>query len=163
MISKKVLFTKKILYLIFGIFLILLIFNIKSHERRKMSKIETKFSQEKLNIKINNSQFEVEIARTEFERQIGLSGKSEINESEGMVFMFDRPDRACFWMKDMKFNLDILWFDTDQKLIFIQKNLSPESYPNSYCPPKNAQFVVELLPGKVDPKLGDRLEIQKQK
>ncbi len=106
--------------------------------------------------------FTLETADSPESRQTGLSGRTKLSNYDGMIFVFTTPDKACFWMKDTNFNLDIFWFDADQKLIYQQQNLSPATYPQNFCPSSNATYVVEINPGLVGLKLGDKLTLQKQ-
>lgn len=55
----------------------------------------------------------VEIRDTDKERQQGLSGRNKLGENEGMLFVFDKPGRYGFWMKEMKFPLDFVWILSD--------------------------------------------------
>ena len=43
---------------------------------------------------------------------LGLSNKSSIKENEGMLFVLNRSSRRGFWMKDMKFTIDVIWLET---------------------------------------------------
>lgn len=106
--------------------------------------------------------FKLDVADTPALRERGLSGRTSLADREGMLFKLQEPDKQCFWMKDMKVNLDILWFDADKKLIYQQQNVAPGSYPQRYCPPSPALYVVEIKPGIVQLKLGDPLVLQKQ-
>ena len=40
-------------------------------------------------IEINGKEYNVEIAKTEEEKEVGLQGKEELKENEGMLFSFD--------------------------------------------------------------------------
>jgi uncharacterized membrane protein (UPF0127 family) len=51
----------------------------------------------------------VAVADNPATRERGLSGKDGLAADEGMLFIFDEPNRHAFWMKDMKFAIDILW------------------------------------------------------
>lgn len=75
---------------------------------------------------INGRTFKLTIADSQRKREIGLSQKSSLPEGEGMLFVFDREDYHVFWMRDMKFPIDI---------IFIKKNRIVTLYPNVQ-PPK---------------------------
>lgn len=78
----------------------------------------------------------VEIASTTEEQENGLSGKSKLMEfvkdkkirTEGMLFVFSEPRVLNFWMKDMKFDLDIIWLDENLKIVHITKNAQASSY-----------------------------------
>ncbi len=118
-----------------------------------------------LDIELKGQRFVVEIADTTTLREQGLSNRQNLASDRGMLFIFQQPDKACFWMKDMRFNLDILWFDTQKNLIYQQKNLSPSTYPQTYCPPMPALYVVEVNAGtsaKLGLAPGDVLTFQKQ-
>lgn len=51
----------------------------------------------------------VEVADTDETRRQGLSGRDALTADSGMLFLFARPDRFGFWMKEMKFSIDIIW------------------------------------------------------
>ena len=51
----------------------------------------------------------VEVADTMLAQERGLSGHAPLAADEGMVFLFDRPEKYAFWMKDMTFPIDIIW------------------------------------------------------
>ena len=51
----------------------------------------------------------VEIADTPARTRQGLSGRARLAEGTGMYFPFEAPARRSFWMKDMHFDIDILW------------------------------------------------------
>lgn len=106
--------------------------------------------------------FKLDVADTPESRNQGLSGRANLSDNEGMLFKLESPAIACFWMKDMRFNLDLLWFDSEKKLIYEQKNLSPDSYPKQFCPLTPASYIVEIKPGVVQLKVGDPLVLQKQ-
>ena len=112
--------------------------------------------------RLGERSFKLEIADTQQTRQQGLSGRAELGSEDGMLFVFPAPDNACIWMKDTQFNLDILWFDANKKLIYQQKNLAPSAYPQSFCPPSRATYVVEINPQQLDINIGDELTLQKQ-
>ncbi len=63
----------------------------------------------------------VDVVRTPAERARGLSGRAGLDEHEGMLFLFDQPGLQSFWMKDMRFEIDILWIRGD-KLIGVAAN-----------------------------------------
>ncbi len=92
----------------------------------------------------------LETARTNSALILGLSGRTSMDRARGMLFVFDQPSRQCMWMKDMHFALDMLWLDDQNQIIHIEKNVKPESYPDSYCGPENSKYVVELNTGIAD-------------
>jgi uncharacterized membrane protein (UPF0127 family) len=53
----------------------------------------------------------VSVASNDRTRERGLSGKKGLAADEGMLFLFDHRDTFGFWMKDMRFPIDILWIN----------------------------------------------------
>lgn len=80
-------------------------------------------------------------------RQHGLSNREYLPRHEGMLFIFNEPGEHCFWMKDMKFSIDIIWLDQDKKVVDIKENVAPDTYPNSFCPTSLSKYVVEVNAG----------------
>lgn len=89
----------------------------------------------------------LEIADTPAEREQGLSDRESLSANQGMLFVFDRPAKYCFWMKDTLVPLDIIWLDTDNTVVHIQRNATPDSYPEHFCPKLSAKAVIELPAG----------------
>lgn len=90
----------------------------------------------------------LEIVDDDKSRALGLSGREYLASGSGMLFVFDSPDRQCFWMKDMKFPLDIVWLNSDKQVVYLQENVSPDSYPHNFCSDDLAQYVIELNAGQ---------------
>lgn len=112
-------------------------------------------------VEIAGVTLEVGVARTPAERTTGLSGVASLSEDEGMLFVFEKPDTYDFWMKGMLFPLDIIWLDQDKKVIHIEKNALPESYPKAFGPDQNSAYVLEVVAGFSDKhklKIGDQAE-----
>lgn len=76
----------------------------------------------------------------------GLSGRISMDKTNGMLFVFDEPQSVCLWMKDMKFPLDMIWLDNNKKILKIQPNVTPETYPTSFCA-ENTRYVIETKAG----------------
>ena len=112
-------------------------------------------------IKTLKSDIKVEIADTEKERERGLSFKKNINDGEGMFFIFKEKGNYPFWMKDMNFPIDIIWIGEDLRVVYIEKNAKPESYPESFIPTADSKYVLEIVSGfseKNNLKAGDKVE-----
>jgi uncharacterized protein len=110
--------------------------------------------------RLNGNNFSIEVARTLEQRNRGLSGREQLLPEQGMLFIHEQPGKYCYWMKDMKIAIDILWFDQSRKLIHIEQNASPASYPKNFCPPSDALYVLEIrtgMAGFTRTKLGDEL------
>src|SRR5918992_1579604 len=59
-------------------------------------------------VTIGDASFVVELAVTPQERAQGLSGRPGLAPGTGMLFIFGTEDLYSFWMKDMRFPLDMV-------------------------------------------------------
>ena len=110
---------------------------------------------------ISGHTIRVELARSETEKERGLSGRQELTEGSGMLFMFDAPDRYKFWRKDMLISLDLLWIDKDGMVVDLRRSLSPDTYPAIFEPSVEASYVLEVPNQTIDTlsiKRGDRVD-----
>ena len=67
-----------------------------------------------------------------------------------MLFVFDAPSRYGFWMKDMNFAVDIVWIDERSRVIDVEKEVTPETFPQVFYPDQPVKYVLELPTGAVD-------------
>jgi uncharacterized protein len=77
----------------------------------------------------------------------GLSGRRSLPSDQGMLFTFDKEEKQCLWMKDMYFALDIVWVDAQKKVVGVEHDISPETYPEIFCH-EPAKYVIELSAGE---------------
>lgn len=89
------------------------------------------------------------VADTSSTRQKGLSGQYSLNDKTGMYFVFEEADTHAFWMKDMKFPIDIIWLNESLKIVHIAENVSPDTYPETLKPDEPAKYVLEVAAGYV--------------
>lgn len=111
---------------------------------------------------IGGKTFFIKIADTDEERALGLSGTKNISNREGLLFVFPTDDVYGFWMKDMNFPIDIVWIDKNMKIVHIEKNLSPESYPKVFTPDAESRYVLEISAGQAEQlklKIGDIVKL----
>ena len=90
-----------------------------------------------------------ELVDTDEEQYLGLAGRDSLTEGYGMLFVSKREERTGMWMKGMRFPIDILWFNSDHRLVSVAKNVDPDSYPEVYWPDEPAQYVLEVSAGFV--------------
>ena len=50
-------------------------------------------------------------------------------------------------MKDTRIPLDMFWIDSDKRIVHIEKNVQPSSFPKSYVSSQSAQYVLETNAG----------------
>lgn len=117
--------------------------------------------------KINGKTITLLVADNEVERELGLGGRTSLGENEAMIFVFDKPDAYEFWMKDMKIPLDIIWLDSNYKVVHIAHNVTPETYPDeTFAPEDPALYVLETnanFANKNNLRIGDVVEVSLKK
>jgi len=92
-----------------------------------------------------------EIADSSLKRQQGLMFKRKIADDQGMLFVFSQEDRYVFWMKNMRFPLDIIWISQDKRIVDINTEAQPCSDTcESMFPQEKAKYVLEVNSGLVD-------------
>lgn len=101
-------------------------------------------------ISIEGKPLRVAVADTDALRAQGLSGSSPLAEDEGMLFIFAEDGTYSFWMKDMRYAIDILWIDAEGTVVHIEKNVAPETYPASFTSHSPARYVLEVRAGYAD-------------
>lgn len=101
----------------------------------------------------------LEIANTDLSMMRGLMFREYLAPLGGMIFVFDRPQIATFWMKNTLIPLDILYVAEDGEILTIHQNARPHDLTqlSSYLPVK---YGVELRGGtvaKLGIQTGDRI------
>ncbi len=67
-------------------------------------------------IEIEGKQIRVELAAASADKERGLMGRSSLPPGEGMLFIYDKAEMLCFWMKDTLIPLTVAFFDEKKKL-----------------------------------------------
>lgn len=93
-------------------------------------------------------EYTLEIVASKAAQTKGLGGRENLAQERGMIFVFEKPDKQCFWMKDMQFAIDIIWLDSAKKVTSVVPNVSPDSYPMQYCGDATTKYVIELNAGE---------------
>ena len=89
----------------------------------------------------------IEYATTTEARERGLSGRTDVPDDYGMLFVFSEDDRYGFWMKDMLVPIDIFWLDDKGQVVHIASNVATSTYPNVLYPTASAWYVLETAAG----------------
>jgi uncharacterized membrane protein (UPF0127 family) len=107
-----------------------------------------------IEIKVGEASFNVEIADTPTLRAKGLSGRDYLPTDSGMLFVFPYSAVEKFWMKGMKFPIDIIWIKEDL-VVGMTIGAEPEEGPDYtiYSSPEAIDKVLEINAGLVQ-KLG---------
>ncbi len=96
---------------------------------------------------INGTQLQLEIATMSQERARGLCCRESLAPTAGMLFVYDKPGDYRFWMKDTLIPLDMIWLGANKKVVHIEHNIRPESYPATFGSPVAAQYILETNAG----------------
>jgi len=93
----------------------------------------------------------LEIARTPKEREKGLMFREELDRDKGMLFVFDDEAPRSFWMKNTLIPLDMMFIDSEKKIIKIIENAQPcRNDPcRHYSSEIPAMYVLEMNSGFV--------------
>ncbi|HWQ60242.1 MAG TPA: DUF192 domain-containing protein [Candidatus Fimivivens sp.] len=110
-------------------------------------------------VTVGSRTFSAEVADTIASRKLGLGERDSLCASCTMLFRFDVPGKYGFWMKGMRFPLDIAWI-RDGKIVFIEKNIPADSTA-IMTPDVDATEVLETNAGALsDVVVGDEIAIE---
>ncbi|MEL6303347.1 MAG: DUF192 domain-containing protein [Bacteroidota bacterium] len=95
------------------------------------------------------AQLDIEFAESEYEIQTGLMYRNTMKKNQGMLFVFPNNDVRSFYMKNTNIPLDIIYINSEFKIVSFQKNAKPldETSLNSRLP---AKYVLEINAGLSD-------------
>lgn len=121
-------------------------------------------------VEVAGEKISIELAETQQKRTLGLSGRESLKENQGMLFVFEQPFKAGFWMKDMLFPLDMVWI-RDNRIVDISTNALPEPGKSDYeltiySPKTEIDSVLELNAGwakQNNLSVGDEVKIKLEK
>lgn len=108
----------------------------------------------------------VQVVDTSTSQELGLSFRESIGDEEGMLFIFDTPGIYPFWMKDMKFSIDMIWLSESGQVVHTEENIAPETYPKTFMNKPKALYVLEMNAGmakKYGLYLGTKVDLSKIK
>ena len=111
---------------------------------------------------IGNKPFILEIADTDAARQKGLMRSDELASDHGMIFVFNTEAPLGFWMKNVRFPLDIIYLDSKGRIVSIKQMKAFDTKTTPSDGP--AQYAIELkegTAGKLGLKPGDTLDLPK--
>lgn len=92
-----------------------------------------------------------EIADTKLKRAEGLMLKKALPRGKGMFFIFPKEGKYSFWMKNMKFPIDIIWIDRQKQVVSMFANAQPcKNNCVSVYPEKPAMYVLEVPAGSIE-------------
>lgn len=118
-------------------------------------------------MRLGGAELEVEVRDDEAGRGLGYSGRESIGADEGMLFVFGEPVQPVFWMKDMLFDLDVVWILGGKVIQIHEKMPAPtkdDPVAKTMTPSEPIDAVLEVAAGYVSErgiKVGDAAELVK--
>lgn len=106
--------------------------------------------QPRVELRLGSGIFKAKVAATQSARELGLSGVDKLSADEGLIMVFPSDSTWNIWMSGMKVPIDIVWLDSQKKVVYIVRNADPELHEDKVFVPLNpARYVVELPAGSV--------------
>lgn len=90
--------------------------------------------------------FSVEVADSGAERSQGLMFRDKMATSAGMIFVYDAPTHAQFWMRNTLIPLDMIFADAKGRVTRVHSNAIPHD-ETPIDGGQGVQFVVEINGG----------------
>lgn len=84
-------------------------------------------------VEISGQRVGIEIADTREAQRRGLSGRKRLAWNRGLLFTYDEPGFYAFWMKEMHFDIDIIWI-RDQRIVDIHHRVPKPDSSNGPLP-----------------------------
>lgn len=104
-------------------------------------------------VELDGTRYQVELAQDDESRARGLMFRDSLPADHGMLFIHEREEQQAYWMKNTRIALDILYFDSERRLVSQQRDVPPCSAGNM-CPPYPssgpARYVLELNAGQAE-------------
>ncbi len=94
----------------------------------------------------------LEIARTRAQLRQGLMYRDGLKPGTGMIFVYKPPKWAAIWMRNMRFPIDVGFFDREGRLINFERAVpAPDELPDDDVPryrsESRAAYAVEVTAG----------------
>ena len=102
-------------------------------------------------VTIKGIRYSVEVAVTPQEKELGLGERDSLKPLHGMLFPYDHSEKFSYWMKGMRFPIDIIWI-RDYRIVDISKNVPISTVGRFpvYAPREPVNLVLELSAGESD-------------
>ena len=101
----------------------------------------------------DGSTVHVELATTERQREYGLMERKHLAAGRGMLFVHDHSAPHAYWMYHTLIPLDIVWMNTDHRIVEMSPNTPPCRGKAKTCPNYGgnvpSKFVLELPAGSI--------------
>ncbi|HZC34698.1 MAG TPA: DUF192 domain-containing protein [Chthoniobacterales bacterium] len=98
---------------------------------------------------VGGAPLKVEVAEDEQSRAMGLMFRDSLSEDRGMLFIFDEPRQASFWMKNTKIPLSIAFLDSD-RVISEERSMRPYDETLIQSRSDKIRYAIEVNAGWFD-------------
>lgn len=88
---------------------------------------------------------DVQVAATDAQRATGLMFRRQMPQTEGMLFVFERPGQQCFWMKNTVLPLTAAFVADDGTIVNLA-DMKPQT-TDSHCSSAPVRYVLEMNQG----------------
>ena len=88
---------------------------------------------------------DTQVAATPEQRNTGLMHRSQMPQTEGMLFVFEQAGQQCFWMKNTLLPLTAAFVADDGTIVNLA-DMAPQTL-DSHCSAKPVRFVLEMNQG----------------
>lgn len=96
-------------------------------------------------LRVGAADLHAEVADTSARRARGLSGRTTLRADAGMLFVFSRPRRPCFWMRNTFIPLDLAYLSADGVIVQTLSLTPLDETPR--CAHHAALYGLETNPG----------------
>ena len=102
-------------------------------------------------VEVGGQRYYVQIADDTQERQHGLMFVDAMPDNEGMLFIFRTMEPRAFWMLNTRIPLDILYLDSELRIVAWSLDTPPCRTRNcpTYPSVRPAQYVLEVNAGEM--------------
>jgi uncharacterized membrane protein (UPF0127 family) len=95
-----------------------------------------------MEIQVGEKRVTAEIANTNLSRQIGLMHRRNLKEDHGMLFVFQRNETQCMWMKNTLIDLDVAFANESGNILNIEQMKAGTL--DIHCSRGNAKIALEM-------------------
>ncbi len=102
---------------------------------------------------LGNGIFSSRLATNDSQRQTGLAGVKSLDQDKALLMVFPSESKWGIWMKGMEMPIDIVWLDSNKKVVHVVMDASLENSKGEvFTPSTAAKYVVEFPAGTVKAK-----------
>lgn len=96
-------------------------------------------------LSLNIYQIDAELAQTPQQQTVGLMFRRSMPMHQGMLFVFDQPQRQCFWMKNTLIALTAAFIADDGTVVNLE-DMKPRT-TDPHCSARPVRYVLEVNQG----------------